>query len=1768
MHGIAYNQILILVLQCIIVGSLLLTLFRLRSIFGLSLLFIALGVIQYMQVFLYNTLYIEIAPSVLVSPGTILFTGSLFAILLIYIREDALEARKLIYAIVAANFVLVLLQYIISWKTEGEGILNIYHFPKELFVQQTRITLVGTFALLVDVFMIIFMYEIISKFLSSLFLRIFFSMALVLSIDSLLFNLGVYYGTDQFLYSLVSHLIAKISLAFVYSSLFTFYLIYLDRKTIISESKENTYNDIFNTLTFRQKFEKISKEREQISQELIVSKNYLQTIFDGTTDAIFIHDGETGIISDVNQSMCNMFGYTKEEVLHKTMDAFSSGDPNYTEKDAIDWILSAKNNGTQTFEWQARHKNDTIFWAEVSLKFISLNGEDKCLATVRNIEERKEAENKQHKSNRLLEIISQMSLAASSIKSEKILLQKFCDIIIETGKFKLAWIGFINEEKQQISPYVSAGDTINYLTNFKIDLADKTQSKGPTVRAIIKKSSVVFNDLRDNSEFKPWSDKAKKHGLKSLVSIPIITNDKVLGALNIYASEPFFFDNAEIDLLEKTSFIISLSLAKIHQENSRKQAEVSLQKSENRYRYFVEQTSEGFYHIESEVPIPINIAPKEQIKLMYKHMFVSECNDTYAKLYGYKQAKDIIGKRFVELHGNENDIDNINALTSFIASNYKVINATTKEITAKGEIRYFSNNAVGIIEDNCMVAFWGTQLDITHQKEIEAKLQESYQIINRSPAVAFLWKNEEGWPVPYVSENVQELTEYSMNDFLTQKISYFNIIHKDDIERVTHEVATYSEDKIATSFSHKPYRIVTKSGKIKWVNDNSVIRRNENNDITHFEGLVIDITENKLAEEKIIESERKLREAQKIAHLGHWELNLITNKLKWSDEVYRIFGLKPQEFDATYEAFLENIHPDDREKVNTSYLNSLKSNIPYEIEHRLLLKSGQLKYVIEKGRTVFDKNGMPQSSTGTVYDITKLKKVEEEILVERNKAQQYLEVAGIMLLSLNGNGIVELINPKGCQILGYPQKDILGKNWFDNFIPKKQRAKIKEASKKVFSGELASVKHYENAILTKSGEERLIAWQNELIKDASGKITGVLSSGEDITERKKDEELLKRSEHILNETQKISKIGGWEYDVESDESYFSEEVYNIYGIAKNEMIKPEEGTKFYHPDYRPLISDSFTKAISDGIPYDIEARFINAQGKNMWIRAAGKPISENGKIVKILGSLMDITERKETEEKIQKSSKFIFNTLKNMTDGYVSLNTNWEYTNVNQRAGNLFRRSPEDLIGKNIWKEFPDGVNQPFYKNYYKAATTQNEIIFEDYYPPWNKWFENRIIPSKEGLAIFFQDITERKLSQKSLQNYANRVKLLYNIDKSILAADSPKIIAANVFKELKQLIPYKLASFGLYDIATNSFNRIELVAEFEIKNKEITHSFVNEYDLVDLPLLKSGKIQLINHLETNKTSSEIFKDLINHNVTAVILVPLMIEGKLMGLLNIATDNATYFSEENIQIIKEIASQLAISIQQCKLREEILAYTKELESKVEERTKELEHSNRELRDFAQIVSHDLKAPLRAISQLSYWLSQDYADKIDEEGQKQLTLLIARVQRLDNLIEGILQFSRIGKASEKEVIINLNNLVEDTIELLDSPENIHIKIDTKLPTITADPTRIGQLFQNLIQNAIKFIDKPTGFINIGVIERDHFYEFYVKDNGCGIDEQYFDRIFKIFQRLVSRDEQEGTGIGLSLVKRIAQIYGGDVWLTSKVREGTTFYFTFAKNKENN
>lgn len=232
---------------------------------------------------------------------------------------------------------------------------------------------------------------------------------------------------------------------------------------------------------------------------------------------------------------------------------------------------------------------------------------------------------------------------------------------------------------------------------------------------------------------------------------------------------------------------------------------------------------------------------------------------------------------------------------------------------------------------------------------------------------------------------------------------------------------------------------------------------------------------------------------------------------------------------------------------------------------------------------------------------------------------------------------------------------------------------------------------------------------------------------------------------------------------------------------------------------------------------------------------------------------------------------------------------------------------------------------------------------------------------------------------------------------------------------------------------------------------------------------------------------------------------------------------------------------------------------KRVQARQAELVREVEAANEELRSFAYIASHDLKAPLRAIGSLADWISADYGDRFDEAGREQMGLLIGRVRRMDQLIDGILAYSRVGRVREERIEVELGPLLESVVDLLAPPPHIQVELGP-LPTVVVEPTRIQQVFQNLLSNAIRYLDKPRGRIEVGAEKGEGEWRFFVRDNGPGIAPRHQERIFLLFQTLQPRDRSESTGIGLALVKKIVEMYGGEVGLESEVGEGSTFYFS--------
>ena len=395
-----------------------------------------------------------------------------------------------------------------------------------------------------------------------------------------------------------------------------------------------------------------------------------------------------------------------------------------------------------------------------------------------------------------------------------------------------------------------------------------------------------------------------------------------------------------------------------------------------------------------------------------------------------------------------------------------------------------------------------------------------------------------------------------------------------------------------------------------------------------------------------------------------------------------------------------------------------------------------------------------------------------------------------------------------------------------------------------------------------------------------------------------------------------------------------------------------------------------------------------------------------------------------------------------------------------------------------------------------------------------------------ENVIVNMEEITVRKLMEFEIQDNEEKYRKLYNtVQDSIFLVNKDG-----------QILEHNESALMMFGYNTEEFRNVSI------------------NNLIDLGL-KNDKKDIITHVE------EFVLDFFNKS---------MIDG-FVEISCIKKNNDIFPAEVHTQFTQIKDNNILLifirDISQRKQMEKALQDSEnQLKASVKELKKysdDLEKANEELKTYTFIISHDLKAPLRALHNLVDWLAEDYTDKFDEEGRNILKLLSNRVSRMHDLIESILRYSKIGKIEVVLEETDLNDLLKSTLDLLHVPDNIKIIIPDNLPTIMTSPVYIQQIFQNFISNSVKFSNKDEGIIEIGYEELLLEHKFWVKDNGAGIDSKYHEKIFQLFQTLQPKDEFESTGVGLSIIKKIITTLNGRIWLESEIGVGTTFFFALPK-----
>jgi PAS domain S-box-containing protein len=434
------------------------------------------------------------------------------------------------------------------------------------------------------------------------------------------------------------------------------------------------------------------------------------------------------------------------------------------------------------------------------------------------------------------------------------------------------------------------------------------------------------------------------------------------------------------------------------------------------------------------------------------------------------------------------------------------------------------------------------------------------------------------------------------------------------------------------------------------------------------------------------------------------------------------------------------------------------------------------------------------------------------------------------------------------------------------------------------------------------------------------------------------------------------------------------------------------------------------------------------------------------------------------------------------------------------------------------------------------------------------------ITHGEEVIDGLVEDITGRKRSEEALKRYATRLQTLQELDRSILGAISPQEIAEAALAATYPLLPCQLIDMTLFDLeqqqatvlAVQSSDRIG----FAIGETFSLHDFGN------IENLQQNQVMMIENLAEHPRPYRIQQRLFDQGIRLIMNVPVIAQQQLIGSLNVGVIQPWSLSEEDVEIASEVANQLAIAIQQSRLREQLQRYTEQLEQIVHNRTQQLEEANSALEAFAYSISHDLQEPLRAIRGFATILLEDYDTVLNSGGQDLLHRIASNVERMDNLLIDLLEYSRLSRIDLPLQPINLNSLVKQVLIQLEvslQQNQAQVTIAEPLLEVVGNYRTVEQIITNLLTNAIKFVASGVQpQVRIWTEHRGGCVRLWVEDNGIGISAQHWERIFGVFERLHSIEAYPGTGIGLAIVRKGIERMGGQVGMESEISHGSSFW----------
>lgn len=783
-----------------------------------------------------------------------------------------------------------------------------------------------------------------------------------------------------------------------------------------------------------------------------------------------------------------------------------------------------------------------------------------------------------------------------------------------------------------------------------------------------------------------------------------------------------------------------------------------------------------------------------------------------------------------------------------------------------------------------------------------------------------------------------------------------------------------------------------------------------------------------------------------------------------------------------------------------------KSN---EILERALIREKAARKAAEK---------ILEEKSYELYILTEQLKVSNKKL-EESLSQKTSELEGVFLNIIDAYIVMDIMgnvlsmNDAAIEMLGYDSR----KESFNltTIVKEEYLEYTAKAFKELY--EKGFYKNYQTILKTKNNEEKLVQVNSSIIYNKQGKPIAAQGILRDITQENIYKELIEQQKKQLDIIVDYSPIG-ISLSTKDDIGLImaNNSLCNMLGFSEEEFknIKLQDLT---FDDDKEISEIKRNELYNNEIDsYSLNKRYVKKSGKIVWAKTSVTGVKDaNNKVKYHVTTVEDITKEKEALEKLKDSENRLSTLIVHLQSGILLEDNHKNIQVVNKMFRSLFAQCENDnsFQGKKV-TYFHEKVKHLF--RYPEQFLDINSLVMQkndEVYKQELELLDGRVI-ERNGIPIVqdgvykgylwsYYDITVAKKYEESLEAQKEKYSsIIANMNLGLLEVDNNDVIllANQSFCEMSGYSMNELVGKKAAELMLASDSKVI----FDLKMNRRVKGISDSYEVKVTS--KSGEIR-----------NWIISGAPNYNM----------KGELTGSIGVHLD------------ITEL---------------------KNLEKQKEELLNSLEKQNEQLNEYAHIVSHDLKSPLRSISALLSWTKEDFAEKIGMESLTNLNMMEDKIEKMDKLIGDILNYSSIEDQGINNDV-NVNEVVKRIIDTIFIPDHIKVVIKTELPIIKADSTRIQQLFQNLMSNAINYIDKEKGLVEIDFQDTKDFYIFSIKDNGVGIAKEYHEKIFKIFNTLGAFEKS--TGIGLSIVKKVIELYKGEIWLESEVGMGTTFFFSIKK-----